>query len=79
MTIQTLELFFIWCSTINFSILLFSSLMLVSVPDFVFGIHSRLFGLSRDAFNISVYAFLGLFKLFLLFNLVPYLALRAIG
>ena len=42
--------------------------------------HSKWFPLSRDAFNIALYSFLGLFKIFVLgFNLVPYVALVIMG
>ncbi len=41
---------------------------------------SKWFPISRAAFNVAIYSFIGLFKMFLLaFNLVPYLALAIVG
>jgi hypothetical protein len=35
---------------------------------------------SREAFDVAIYGFLGLFKIvFIFFNLVPYLALLIVG
>jgi hypothetical protein len=39
-----------------------------------------MFHLSREAFDVVLYAFLGLYKItILIFNLVPYVALRIIA
>ena len=48
--------------------------------DWVYSIHSKWFHIPREAFNITLYSFMGLFKImFFIFNLVPYLALLIIG
>ena len=42
--------------------------------------HSRWFPISREAFNLAIYSFIGLYKMFILgFNLVPYVALVIVG
>jgi len=80
MNIQTLTSFFLWCTIINGAMYTFLVVMVLSIPDFVFGIHSRWFSLSRGSFNVAIYAFMGLYKLFfIVFNLVPYLALLILG
>ena len=80
MDIPTLTSFFMWCTLLNGGLLLFWSAMIVFAPDFIFGIHHRWFPISREAFNIIVYAFLGLFKItVLVFNVVPFVALLIIG
>ena len=80
MTIETLTAFFMWCTIINAGILIYSSLFLCFAPNFVYRIQSRWFSISREAFDIIAYSYLGLFKvLFFTFNLVPYLALLIIG
>jgi len=51
-----------------------------TAQDWVYSIHSKWFHIPREAFNIALYSFLGLFKImFFIFNLVPYLALLIIG
>ncbi len=80
MEISILKSFFLWCSIINGGMLLISSLMLVCARGWVYAIHSKLFGISRDAFNIMIYCFIGLYKMFwLTFNVVPYVALVIAG
>jgi hypothetical protein len=79
MDIQVLTRFFLWCSLINGGLFLLGSLFVMLRPDFIFNIHSRIFKISRDQFNIAVYGFLGLMKVFfLIFNLTPYVALLII-
>jgi hypothetical protein len=76
MPIETLTTFFMWCTIINTAILIYSTLFLWLAPGFVYRIQSKWFPISRETFNIVAYSYLGLFKLlFLVFNLVPYLAL----
>ena len=78
--IQTLTDFFLWCSLINGGILTLWTLFCGFVPDLVYRTQNLLFPMSRETFNLIIYSFLGLFKIFfLVFNLVPYLALRIIG
>ena len=41
---------------------------------------SKWYPISREAFNVIIYSFLGLYKLFFItFNVVPYIALRIMG
>jgi len=80
MDIGTLTTFFMWCTILNFALLVFSSLFCVCAGDWVYGIHSKLFCISREAFNVAIYSFLGLYKILVfVFNLVPYVALLIIG
>ncbi|WP_069856712.1 DUF6868 family protein [Desulfoplanes formicivorans] len=80
MEIQTLTTFFMWCTIINGLLLVFWSLMHMLVPDLVYGIQSRFFPIPRETFHVVFYCFLGLFKIiFLIFNVVPYVALLIIG
>ncbi len=80
MTIDTVTKFFMWCTILNGAILIYSSVICICAADWAYRMHSKLFGISRDAFNIAIYSFIGLFKiLFLTFNLIPYIALLIIG
>ena len=80
MNIQTLTRFFMWCTIINGGLLAFWTLMYLFVPDLVYSTQKKWFPIPRETFNIVMYAFLGAFKIiFLVFNLVPYLALLIVG
>ena len=80
MDIRTLTEFFKWCSIINIALFILSAIMIIAAADFVYGMHGQLFHLPRETFDVALYAFLGLYKIVILvFNLVPYVALRIIG
>jgi len=80
MGIQTLTAFFMWCTIINGALLVFWTLMCLLVPDLVYRTQSQWFPISRETFNVAIYGFLGLFKIvFLVFNVVPYVALLIVG
>jgi hypothetical protein len=79
MNIETLAAFFAWCTVTNGSLLIFWTAALMLVPDRVYATQRRWFPIPRETFKVVIYEFLGLFKtLFLVLNLVPYLALRII-
>ena len=80
MSIQMLTAFFMWCTIINAALLIFSAVMIIPAQDLVYRIHSKWFSISREAFNIAIYSYLGLFKVVILvFNVVPYVALLIIS
>ena len=80
MTIDSLTAFFMWCSVINGALLVFWSLFVILVPDTVYRLQSRWFPISRDSYQLVMYSFLGLFKvMYLVFNLVPFIALKLIA
>lgn len=69
-----------WCSLINGLLLLVSSLYLSQAGNQAYQIQRRLFAITRDQFTVLAYGFLGLYKLlWLVFNIVPYLALKLIA
>ena len=73
MDLETFTSFFKWCTILNGSLLLLWSALLAFTPDLIFNIQHRWFPIPRDAFNIIIYAFLGLFKIMVLvFNIVPF-------
>ncbi|MHC4323795.1 MAG: DUF6868 family protein [Planctomycetota bacterium] len=70
-----MDTFFMWCTIINALLLAIMFLVCVYAGDRVYKIHSIWFPISREAFNVAIYCFLGLFKIFILvFNLVPWIA-----
>lgn len=80
MDISTLTTFFMWCTVINGGLLLLWTGFLLMTPDLVYRLQSKWFPMSRETYNVVIYSFVGLFKIFFLFfNAVPYLALLIIG
>jgi len=80
MDIQTLTSFFMWCTVINVGLMLLAVLIIVSIPDFVYRMHSRWIGISRETFNAVMYSTIAFYKtIFIFFNLVPWVVLSIIG
>ena len=72
--------FFMWCTILNGGLLILSSVICAFGADWVYRMQSKWFPIPRDAFNVAIYSFIGLFKIFvLIFNLVPYVALVIVG
>ena len=71
-----LTTFFMWCTLINGGILVLWTMFFMLAPDLVYRIQGSFIPISRETFNVAMYGFIGLFKiLFLVFNVVPYVAL----
>ena len=67
---------FMWCAILNGGLLIFSFVICAFAGDWVYRRHSRFFPISRDAFNVVIYSFIGAMKIFVfMLNLVPYIAL----
>lgn len=76
MTHEYLTNFFKWCSLINIGIFTFWILWMTLAPDFVYKLQSKFFPLERTAYDRIVYAFMGGYKLLIIFfNLIPFLVL----
>jgi hypothetical protein len=79
-TLEQLTAFLGWSSLINIGILLISTFFVVWRRDFAVNIHSSMFDLDSQAVPAMYFDYLGRYKLMLLvFNIVPYLALRIIA
>ena len=79
MDIQSLTKFFMWCTIINGAIFFIWIIIYFIAPNLVYRIQNKIFPQPRETFNIFYYSFLGLFKIiFLVFNVVPYVALLII-
>jgi hypothetical protein len=80
MDIQTLTSFFMWCTIINFGMLIFLALIYLLAPNLVYRLQSMWIPISREKFDVIFYSFIGFFKIIVLvFNVVPWLALLIIG
>jgi hypothetical protein len=61
-------------------LLVLSSLIFLCAGDWVYGIHSKWFSISRETFNVAIYSFMGLYKILVfVFNLIPCVALLIVG
>ena len=77
MAIELVQEILGWCSLINVALLLIWFLFIVFAHDWMFRIHTRWLKLSSEKFDAIHYAGIGLFKMtIVIFNVVPYLALR---
>jgi hypothetical protein len=80
MDIQTITTFFMWCTVINGGILILWAVFTMLAPDLVYRTQSKWFPIPRETFDVVIYSFLGIFKIFfLMFNAVPYAALLIMG
>jgi hypothetical protein len=69
-----------WCTIINFGSILFWFLIFALAHDLIFRFHGKWFVMPVEKFNVIYYSAKAVFKCgILLFNLVPYLALRLVG
>jgi len=79
MNIQELTHFFMWCTIINGSVLLFWSALAVIAPETIYRVQSKWFPIPRPTFTVLLFAAIGVFKmLVIVFNAVPFLALLLI-
>ena len=80
MDTATMQAFFMWSTIINVALLAVSFVICAAARDWIYSVHSRWFPISREAFHVAIYSFLGLYKiLILMFNVVPYVALLIVG
>lgn len=78
--VAVLRSFFLWCTIINAALLVLTWLITMLAGGWVFRMHSRFYPISREAFNVVIYSFVGLLKTFVIFfNFVPYLALLIVS
>jgi len=80
MDIQTLTTFFMWCTIINGGLLIMWVLAQMAIPKLVYKTQIAFFPMDREKFNAVFYLFLGIYKIFfIVFNVVPLIALLIIG
>ena len=80
MTIEVARTFFLWCTVIDYGVLLVWFLVFVFAHDWIQRVHGRWFRLSREQFDALHYAGISMFKIgIILFNLVPFVVLSLLG
>ena len=76
MSIPTLTTFFMWCTILNLGIMIAWTIVLASAPGFMYRIQTKWFPMPQESFNVVVYSALAIYRIvFVVFNLVPYVAL----
>jgi hypothetical protein len=79
MDITIVRAFFMWCTIINVALMILTFLISAFAGDWAYKMHSKLYPISRETFNVAIYCFLGLYKIFIImFNLIPYVAVSII-
>jgi hypothetical protein len=77
MTIEAVRRVLLWCTIINYGILLVWFLFFMLGHDWMYRLHGRWFPLSVEQFDMLHYAGISVYKLgIILLNLVPYIALH---
>ena len=80
MDIHTFTTFFMWCTILNFGILFVWTIFFMSARDFAYRTQSKLVPISQEAFNVVIYSGFAVYRiLFVVFNLVPFVALLIVG
>ena len=80
MTIEMIRATLGWCSIINMGLLLWWFFAITVLHDWVYKIHSKWFKVSPETFDAIHYSGIAFFKIVVLvFNIVPYFALRIVG
>ncbi len=80
MSVEVLRSFLLWCTVINYAVLLAWFLVFALAHDGLQRLYGRWFRLSRDQFDVVHYAGMSVYKIgILLFNLVPAVVLYAVG
>jgi len=70
----------LWCTVINYGLLLVWFLFFTLAHDWMHRLHGRWFHLSDEQFDTIHYSCMALYKLgIILFNLVPLIALYIVG
>lgn len=79
-TMETIRVFLGWCTAINLCLMVLTSIILVGGRKAVAGIHARMLDLDERTLSAEYMRYMSQFKvLFLVFNLVPYIALRIVA
>ncbi len=80
MTLELVRSTLMWCTVINFGLLIWWFVLFIVARDWMRRFHGKWFKLSDETFDAIHYAAMAIFKLLIIvFNLVPYIALLIVG
>ncbi|HNP62323.1 MAG TPA: hypothetical protein PKH39_00230 [Woeseiaceae bacterium] len=76
-SLQAVTAFFGWTTAINFMLLLFSSIMLITMRRAISRIHGKMFGVAAADLSRAYFQYLAQYKIaVIVFSLTPYVALK---
>ncbi len=76
-TIEAAREFLGWCSVINIGLLIFSGIFVVLFRGPISRIHAKMFNLDESNISRAYFQYLAQYKIaIIVFNIVPYFALR---
>jgi len=79
-TIEVIREFLGWCSVINIGLLMLSSILIIAIRGPVSRIHAKMFDLDERGVRHAYFQYLGQYKIaIIVFNIVPYFALKVMG
>ena len=79
-TIETIREFLGWCTVINIGLLVLSSILIIALRGTVSRFHGKMFNLDEKYLSQAYFQYLGQYKIaIIVFNIVPYFALKAMG
>ena len=80
MNIKILRSFFLWCTVINYGVLLLWTLVFWLARDWHYGLTSRFFAVSVESYDLVNLCGIAFYKIaIILLSLVPYIAFRIAG
>ncbi|MCL5036578.1 MAG: hypothetical protein M1269_05595 [Chloroflexi bacterium] len=70
---------FLWCFLLTYALLIFSFVFYLTGAGWAYGIHSKLFGLSRHDFDVIYYSILAFTKICaIMFFLIPWISIKIV-
>ncbi len=79
-SLDTMIEFFGWCSVINIGLLIFSAVLVILLKEQVSQIHAKMFNLNKNDIFLEYFKYMAQYKIMIIvFNIVPYFALRIIS
>ena len=80
MTVNILREVLGWCAVINIGLLIFSTIFVVFLRDPISRIHVKMFNLNESDISLAYFRYLAQYKIaIIVFNIIPYFALRIVG
>jgi uncharacterized protein DUF6868 len=80
MTTETLTELLGWASIINIAILLFSTVLLITMRRTISKVHATLFGLDEKDLGRAYFQYLAQYKIaIIVLNITPYIALKCMA
>ena len=80
MTVNILREVLGWCAVINIGLLIFSTIFVVFLRGPISRIHAKMFNLNEGDISLAYFRYLAQYKIaIIVFNIIPYFALRIVG